>query len=332
MVAARLAPYGRVDTHDVDEAAAQVGRIFCAHRLSALSRGRRFHARHNSADVSIGGARAGSINYVAYGGDVAIDPGCLDRFFLVQLPLAGGATILSGRRETVTAPGRAASILSPTEPVTMRWSESCAQLILMLDRRHIESAAARLLDRDGAVVFEPSLDVERGVGIAVAAQMERMAAIAEAAATSPRLAPRLGEILDAAVATLVFGQPVFGQPSGAHLPARASADVPPRSVARALAHIDAHLGDAIVHADLCAAAGVGLRALQAAFRRTLGRSIGEVVRDRRLDALHARLRDPGETRAVGELMLDVGLWHFGRTAQAYRARFGETPRETRRHG
>lgn len=327
MAAARLAPYGRVDTHDVDEAAAQVGRIFCAHRLSALTRGRRFHARHNSATVSIGGARAGSINYVAYGGDVAIDPGCLDRFFLVQLPLAGGATILSGRRETATAPGRAASILSPTEPVTMRWSADCAQLILMLDRQHVEAAAARFLDRDGAVVFEPSLDIERGVGIAVAAQMERMAAIAEAAATQPRLAPRLGELLDAAVATLVFGQP-----SGICPAARPAADAPPRSVARAIAHIDAHLGDAIVHADLCAAAGVGLRALQAAFRRTLGRSIGEVVRDRRLDALHARLRDPGETRAVGDLMLDVGLWHFGRTAQAYRARFGETPRETRRGG
>ncbi|WP_349368073.1 AraC family transcriptional regulator [Salinarimonas sp.] len=328
MAGSRLAAYAKVDTRDVDEAAEKVGRIFCAHRLSALSGARRFHARHENAPVTIGKRRAGSINQVVYGGDVAIDPGCLDRFFLVQLPLSGAATILCGRRATETAPGRAASILSPTEPVTMRWSGSCAQLILMLDRTHVERAAARFLDRaEGPVVFAPSLDLERGVGPAVAAQMQRMAALAEAGAREPRLMPRLGEVLDAALATLLFGQPSDAGLAEAPVP-----EAPPRAVARALAFIDVHLAEGIDNAALCAEAGIGLRALQAAFRRTLGRSIGEVVRERRLDALHARLKDPAETRAVGDLMLDLGLWHLGRAAEAYRRRFGETPRDTRRRG
>ncbi|MGJ3262087.1 MAG: AraC family transcriptional regulator [Salinarimonas sp.] len=322
-----LSAYAKVETRDVDEAAEKVGRIFCAHRLTALSRERTFHARHHHCGVSVGETPAGAINLVAYGGDVAIDPGCLDRFYLVQVPLAGGATIACGRRETETGPGRAASILSPTEPVTMRWSGSCSQLIVRRGRGSVARAAARLPDRpEGPLVFAPALDVGRGVGPAVVAQMRRLAVLADAGVREPGVLPRMGEVLDAALATLLFGQP-----SG-HATPTTAAPAPPRAVARALAHIDAHLAEGIDHLALAEAAGTGLRALQAAFRRSLGCTIGDVVRARRLEALRERLSDPAEGRTVSALMLDVGLWHFGRAAQAYRARFGETPRETRWRG
>ena len=38
-----------------------------------------------------------SVNYVAYGGSVSIDPGCLDRFFLLQVPIRGSALVRTGR-------------------------------------------------------------------------------------------------------------------------------------------------------------------------------------------------------------------------------------------
>ncbi|MGC2781824.1 MAG: AraC family transcriptional regulator, partial [Bradyrhizobium sp.] len=89
--AQRLAAYGRVATHDVDEAAEQIGRIFCPHGLQPRTKSAHdFLALHNCAAFD-----GFSINYVAYGGAVTIDPGCLDRFFLVQLPLAGTARIFT---------------------------------------------------------------------------------------------------------------------------------------------------------------------------------------------------------------------------------------------
>jgi hypothetical protein len=89
-----------------------VWRILCPHILKLL-RGvaGRFHARHNCADFD-----GFSLNYVASGGSVSIDPGCLDRFFLVQLPVAGWAQIETASRGMATAPGMAASLLSPTIP------------------------------------------------------------------------------------------------------------------------------------------------------------------------------------------------------------------------
>src|SRR5215510_4269666 len=87
--AGRLAGFGRVATASVDEAAEQIGRIFCPHELKPLrAASPGFSARHNCAAFD-----GFSINYVAYGGSVSIDPGCLERFFLVQLPLAGSALV-----------------------------------------------------------------------------------------------------------------------------------------------------------------------------------------------------------------------------------------------
>src|SRR3569623_431968 len=113
----RLADFTRVTTADVDEAAEQIGRIFCPHDLKpAQARASGFSARHNCAVFD-----GFSINYVAYGGSVSIDPGCLDRFFLVQVPLAGSANIRSGHGGFDVAPDRAASLLSPTVPTRMMW-------------------------------------------------------------------------------------------------------------------------------------------------------------------------------------------------------------------
>src|SRR2546421_2761465 len=122
--AERLAEFARVTTDDVDEAAEQIGRIFCPHDLTpAQARASGFSARHNCAAFD-----GFSINYVAYGGTVSIDPGCLDRFFLVQIPLTGTAHICAGASGFDAAPDRTASLLSPTVPTRMMWRD-CAQAI-----------------------------------------------------------------------------------------------------------------------------------------------------------------------------------------------------------
>ncbi len=86
---ARLGGFSRVATSRVDDAADAIGRIFCPHDLKPVGRSEAdFYALHNCAAFD-----GFSINYVAYGGSVSIDPGCLDRFFLLQIPLTGSASI-----------------------------------------------------------------------------------------------------------------------------------------------------------------------------------------------------------------------------------------------
>lgn len=63
--------------------------FFCPHELKPLRRSSLdFYTLHNCAAFG-----RTSPNYVAYGGSVSIDPGCLERFFLLQIPINGSAKI-----------------------------------------------------------------------------------------------------------------------------------------------------------------------------------------------------------------------------------------------
>jgi hypothetical protein len=173
-----LARYAMVDTHDPDDAEEAVGRIFCAHRLTPMRRGApSFHAVHNSASHN-----GFSVNYVAYGADVEIDPGRLDRFFLLQIPLTGSATVRCGVGK-VEASASNASLLSPTLPTLMRWHEGTGKLIVLIERAVVESHLAGLLERTvERIEFAPSVPLETPVGAALRCQALLMRDLSEQAA------------------------------------------------------------------------------------------------------------------------------------------------------
>src|SRR5258708_6075813 len=113
--AGRLAAFNRVSTDSVDTAAEAIGRIFCPHELKPVRQSSPdFYALHNCAAFD-----GFSVNYVAYGGSVSIDPGCLERFFLLQIPLQGSARITTAACQVLSRPGGHASLLSPTIPTRM---------------------------------------------------------------------------------------------------------------------------------------------------------------------------------------------------------------------
>ena len=184
--AARLAAFNRVSTDRVDAAADAIGRIFCPHELKPTVRSSPgFFALHNSA--VFGGF---SVNYVAYGGSVSIDPGCLERFFLLQIPVHGSARIQTAARDIATAPGACASLLSPTIPTRMTWQGNCAQIILLVDRRLLEQRAAALSGRlAGAVEFEPAVDLSSTGGRALQSQILELVGLAERLGPQRPLSP-----------------------------------------------------------------------------------------------------------------------------------------------
>src|SRR5690348_1161257 len=109
-----LAIFKAVDTRDPAAAEDEVARIFCAHRLTPLwPSAPGFHAVHNTARFD-----GFSVNYVAYGAAVEIDPGRLDRFFLLQIPLTGAADVTCGTTRVAASPDTA-TLLSPTLPTLM---------------------------------------------------------------------------------------------------------------------------------------------------------------------------------------------------------------------
>jgi len=323
--AERLADFARVTTDDVDEAAEQIGRIFCPHDLRpAQARAAGFSARHNCAVFD-----GFSINYVAYGGSISIDPGCLDRFFLVQVPLTGSAGIRAGTCELETAPDRAASLLSPTIPTRMKWRD-CAQAILLLDRRLVEQRAAALSGRAaGPVEFDAAVDLDAPSGQALRSCIAELMKLAE------RIGPsgRLSLVAMADWREVLLDHLLNGQRHGLSDAIRTfsgQAERLPRALRTARDHLADNAGQPLDLAQLACVSGIGIRALQLGFRRHFRLSISQMLLDMRLAGLHARLVQAAPDASITEIAFDLGFTHLGRMAGAYREKFGETPSATLR--
>jgi AraC-like DNA-binding protein len=324
-VAERLAAFARVTTDDVDEAAEQVGRIFCPHDLKpAQARASGFSARHNCAAFD-----GFSINYVGYGGTVSIDPGCLDRFFLVQIPLTGTAHISAGTSGFDVEPVRTASLLSPTIPTRMVWAD-CAQIILLLDRRMVEQRAAALSGRAvGTVEFDPVIDLNATGGRGLRARLDELMTFAERLGPSGRMSPvAMADRREALLDGLLNGQQ--HDLSDAIRTFSGHAERLPRALRAARDYLSDNADEPLDLVELARAAGIGIRALQLGFRRHFGVSISEMLLDMRLASLNARLAQASSNVSITDIAFDLGFTHLGRMAGAYRDKFGETPSATLR--
>ncbi|GLZ47802.1 hypothetical protein Acsp06_39870 [Actinomycetospora sp. NBRC 106375] len=106
----------------------------------------------------------------------------------------------------------------------------------------------------------------------------------------------------------------------------------PAVVRRAIEYIEGHAGEPIDVADIAAAAGIGPRGLQHAFRRHRDTTPRDQLRTTRLDRAHRDLQDgdPGHGDTVSGIAHRWGFTHLGRFTAAYRDRFGVAPSETLR--
>lgn len=333
-----LQRYRLFDSHDLDEAREFVGRVFCPHDLATLHPGDRLDACHHSAPLH----RHVSLNYVQYGPAVRIEPGYLRSFYLLQIPLRGGATVRCGG-QTVESHTLMASVPSPTEPLSMRWHDDSPQFIVKIER---EALHARLSDLLQAPVQQP-LVFDLGMDLANPTLMGMASFIA---------------YLRSAVETSAFllGHPVLAEQAENHLltslllsaqhnhsavlaagagtgasTAGAGRVVLPRAVKRAQEFMHSQLELPITLADVCAHVGISARSLQQAFAQCTGKSPMAFLRDLRLDAARAALQQPTSAdRAphVADIAARYGFFHLGHFAEGYRKRFGETPSDTRQRG
>ena len=322
---ARLAAYSRVWTTDVDEAAESIGRIFCPHALDPLQHSwSDFHALHNCAAFD-----GFSVNYVAYGGCVSIDPGCLDRFFLLQVPIRGRALVRTAGREVESSARAVASILSPTLPTRMVWQHDCAQLIMLVDRQQVEKRAAALAERPtSAVEFEPHIDLNTSFGRVLQSQIEYLVDLAERGPAS-----NLSPVLAATLRESIVGLLLTGQRNNlsAAINRSISRQQPvPAVFRRARERLEADAAEPLDLEKLAQLSGIGVRSLQLGFRRYFGISISGSLLDIRLARLRARLSNAKPGERIVDIAFDLGFSHLGRMANFYRAKFGESPSETLR--
>lgn len=316
-----LAAHTMFRSVDLDEARERVARVFCDHRLETIGRGR-LDARHNH----FAGERL-SLNYIEYGGKTLIAPGELGNFYLLQIPLEGGAEITNGRDSYLSTPEQAA-VLNPHLPTRMVWEAGTRQVLVQIARRAMQDHLAAELGgpSDRPLTFHGPLDLTTGPGAALRRMVLWLVAEADAGASpiGPGLMARQIE------GTVLSGLLESHRHDHADLLSRRRAAPRPRHLRLAEGFIEANLDKALTIEDMAAAAGISPRALQMTFRQHRGTTPLGFWRDQRLARAHAELSAGAPGTRVTDVALRWGFSHFGRFSEIYRARYGLSPRDTLR--
>lgn len=262
-----------------------------------------------------------------FGGRVSLDSVAPTKDFVLTRPLHGGGAILDNRRATYRLKADGSAVLiSPSSPTHMQISAGFECVNVRITGAALEKALGGLLGSQprAPLRFEPRVH-RSGAGGGLMALVDFLTQDAErehGAMSFPIVATTLQS---AFLYHLIEGQPhnhsalLHPRPSGHDAP----------SVRRIEEYLDAHYEEPITLADLVQLTGLSGRAIQAAFRTHRGYPPMKFLRDRRF-ARARQLLSSAPASSVTEVAFSCGFEHIGRFSVEYRARFGESPSETRR--
>jgi AraC-like DNA-binding protein len=306
-----LGAFRRFASNDLDAARAYIGRVFKPHALRA---GR----DHRAAHVTVNSRGGGLWSVVAFGyggASVEVDPGALERFYLLQFALRGSSSMRYGATDVVLD-ATSAVCLSPQRAMRGSVHPGTHMLVVRLDRRAVED---RLCLEPGPTLppleFEPHIDLRRVPGQRLAHIVRRLLAEAEGNDLS-----EAGDIAELLIATLCSQQPNSWQ----NRERAASPSEAQRLVRRVDAFMRAHVADDLDVTRLAKAACTTPREVFAAFRINRKTSPMAHLRELRLERAHHELIS-ADAASVTDVALRCGFPHLGRFAALYRARYGRLP-------
>jgi AraC-like DNA-binding protein len=310
-----------VVTRSLEEAREAVTRIYLRHNLS--SRDGALNVRFNAtADNNL------TLGYLTYQADAELTMPATEDCYIVNLTIHGQTrgSRGDGVRERTSQNGRGL-VLSPVQNHRVQWSSDAEQRHLKISRARLESHLADLLGKPVTKVidFDFGLDLTAGPGLGLlrsvlflAAELDRPAGLAE-------MPLARGQLEAYVLTSLVY--------AGRHQFSDALTD--PQNVRRfgrlapVLQYIEANADGDLTPEILARAAGVGVRALHAAFQEQLGEPPMAYVRRVRLGRVRAELlrSDPTKVR-VTDVAMRWGFMHLSRFAEQYRQQFNELPSVT----
>lgn len=303
--------------------------VFRARVSTALSPFGLHKSNSDRFTSSIWGTALGDVGVLQFstGGPLGVQiPQHLDYFDFV-IGRRGSATVWSGASEVQVETGARGVVLRPGSEVQMTLNGGYDQVHLRVSSAQLLHAAEQLTGGEvgSQIAFnDPVIELVSSRSVWASALLGLVDdAHRGLGAPHPLVAHQWADTM---VASILTSMPNTLTPVLNGSPAR----VPYRSVSRAIEFIDARLPDALVVADVAAAAGVSVRSLQRAFQEYFGLSPMRLIEEKRLTAVHRDLADPAKDVTVSEVAYRWGFSHLPRFAALYARRYGELPSQTLR--
>lgn len=237
----------------------------------------------------------------------------------------GGTLQMSQGDQTVIASGAVGSALRGRPGTVALSSARSLRTSLWIEDVALEQMLERMLDDTlkNHISFQPAVDWSRGLAASLVGLMGFLAADAglpDGLSSNP---VAFASFNDTVLRTIALG---LAHDRSENLTKLASA-ASTHPVRRAEEFMRANAERPLRMAEVAAAAGCSLRALEASYERIHGMPPVSALRQIRLDKARDALRR-GEAEPVIAVARRYGFTNAGRFAKAYRARFGEFPSET----
>lgn len=232
-----------------------------------------------------------------------------------------------GARRVLSTPGFA-SLGEMPRTSELTHSANSEVLGVYVGRAEMARHLSDLIERpiEGSVDFAANVDLAKGAGVTITALASalRIGLSGEAPLLASPIAMK--QLKEAMIALLLEGVPHrFSRELN-----RPIAGASPSYVKRAIEFMHANISCPISAAEIAAACGVGVRALNATFPRFQNMPMMKYLREIRLRAVRQELQDLTGAASVAEVALKWGFDHMGRFSQQYQSRFGELPSQTLR--
>ncbi|PZF80815.1 AraC family transcriptional regulator [Jiangella anatolica] len=249
--------------------------------------------------------------------------------YLFALSVVNGIFAVAIGDEACRAGAGDVVLFPPGSPVAAQWADLDAGILRLPLSTAADLAAERFGIDAADLRFESMLPVTPRLGQyfrSVCAAVGRELMADESAAAHPLIAEEM--VRHAAAAALAtFPNTTM---TAAHV--AGPGYVAPRALRRAKAFIEAHAAAPLTVAEIAAAAGVGVRAMQYAFARHLGTTPLAYLRRVRLEHAHRELQaaDPTSGATVAAIAAAWGFAKPSRFAAEYRELYGRSPGRTLR--
>ncbi|MGF6768281.1 AraC-like DNA-binding protein [Paraburkholderia sp. GAS199] len=304
------------ESKDLDETRELISRVMQPHSLAPFGDG---SGRSHMDFVKLGRLGIGTI---AFGSGMQVEVESVDGYYLLMFCVSGHAEVKAAGR-TIHVDDRQGVIRGPGEPFSAKLSPQCEQLVLRIDPAALPDDAMRSAERGGALV--------RFASGAMRAWQEQIKLIT----SSPDLLAsacdnvRVGEHVESLLVNLLAVGSSEWDASVLAVPRQGAT---PGFVRRAEDLMAARLGSPLQLADLAEAVGVPVRTLCDGFMRFRQTSPMQYLRQIRLQRARETILATSSDVRIARIALDCGFAHFGRFAQSYKERFGESPSQTARLG
>lgn len=246
--------------------------------------------------------------------------------YLLTMPREGEVTCYFGARRVRMAAGHM-TITHPGESTLIpNWPGGVEALCIQIKPGALESELSAHLGRPvGLPRLASDLDLSTSGGRSFSATLALLLReLTEEDSVGRRSRVHTDQIQRLVLSTLLRVVPH-------EMSAELSGDVAParwRAVRRAVRAIEDAPERAWMLSEICAVAGVGGRRLQQGFSEQIGMPPMAYLQVVRLQRVREDLLNGAEN--IGQCAARWGFAHPGRFSAAYRERYGETPRETRR--